>query len=103
MAKQPVDRTLPEYDNETGPENEAWSSPGRKPKKPSNRVSVPIRCLTTVGIWELVKQGSEKHGLALSDYLRLALYRTLVDDELLKEERDLKDPTWDVLRLKDQV
>ena len=103
MAKKPVDRTLPEYDNEDATESAAWSSPGRKPKKPSNRVSIPIRCLTTVGIWELVKKGAEIHGLSLSDYLRLALYRALVDDELLTEEKDLKDPTWDVLRLNDQV
>ena len=99
MARKPISRELPEYDHG----DDEYKSPGRKPKKPSNKVSIPIRCLTTQRIWALINKGAEKHELSLSNYLRLALYRILTSEGLMNEENELTDPTWDEIRLKGLV
>ena len=99
MARKPIARELPEYDQG----DDEYKSPGRKPKKPSNKVNIPIRCLSTQRIWALVNKGAEIHGLTLSNYLRLALYRILVAEDLMLEENELTDPTWDEIRLKGLV
>lgn len=75
-------------------------APGRPPKHPQDKINIPIRCLTTFRMARKINQaaGSLRH-ITLSNYLRLALYNQLKSDGLLVNEDDLKDATWNDLRL----
>jgi hypothetical protein len=75
-------------------------APGRPPKHPKDKINIPIRCLTTMRMARKIDQaaGAVRH-TSLSNYLRLALYNQLKSDGLLVNEEDLKDATWNDLRL----
>ena len=70
---------------------------GRPPKKPANKVGKSVRCLVTPGVRKAVEAGMQLHGIEISDYLRLALYRQLEKDGLLDKALE-RDSTFELLK-----
>jgi len=74
-----------------------YRNPGRPPRAIQHKVARPIRALVTLGVEKAVNQSAEAKGILLSDYLRLAIYRTLQTDGLITDELRM-DATFDTLR-----
>ena len=72
--------------------------PGRPPKEPVDKVGVPIRCLTTQRVRNVVFERANELGISPSDMMRLSIYRYLDESGLITPEL-LEDATWDILKL----
>jgi hypothetical protein len=96
MARKMAVRTEDKVDDKNVPE---YRMPGRPPRSPRNKVGTPMRFLSTNGIAIRLQKGAEIHGVSLSNYLRLGVYRQMEADGLLDTEEARKDATWDDLRI----
>jgi hypothetical protein len=82
---------------------------GRPPKPVAEKVGRPVRALVTVAVQKAMMEFARLHGIpqpprgsVASDAVRLAIYRSLIQDGLMTPEL-MQDETWTSLREKGLV
>jgi hypothetical protein len=68
MANKPVERKAPPA------KAERIHPIGRKPKSPTKRIGIPVRCMVTYPIYEIIEKVGTEMDISMSNTLRLALY-----------------------------
>lgn len=98
MARPRKTRKLADYELAGADNITSYAMPGRPPRDPKDKVGIPIRVLVTVGVSNGADAGATKHGIKLSDYLRLALLNQLKADGVVSDTDIAEDNTWEELR-----